>query len=121
MTEIFRAPELSATSNIERIWIMVLLRRWSPNESRPATHGPPLDLRRLGNHARHDPPLAPAERPRLGDHHRVPDFRLVALVMSDELRGLALALAVHLVAHLSLDRDHDGLLHLVADDGAGHL
>src|SRR5688572_22915481 len=80
-----------------------------------------LDLRSLGDDARHHPPLAAGERTRLGDGDGVADLRLVVLVVGDELGGLALGLAVDLVADLALDGDDDGLVHLVADDGAGDL
>src|SRR5205823_15035801 len=79
------------------------------------------DRLRLRDDARHDPALAARQRPRLGDRHRVARLRLVAFVVRDELRRLPLALAVDAVAHLALDGDDDGLLHLVADHLAGHL
>src|SRR5215470_5662311 len=41
--------------------------------------------------------------------------------VGDERRRLLLTLAVDGVAHLALHRDHDGLVHLVADHGAGQL
>ena len=69
----------------------------------------------------HDPALAAAERPGLGDGHYVAHLGLVVLVVRDEFRGLALALAVEFVPHLSLDGDNHRLLHLVADHGAGQL
>ena len=66
-------------------------------------HGALLDLRGLCDDAHDDPPLAAAERPRLCDRHRVAHLGGVVLVVRDELRRLALRLAVDLVADLPLD------------------
>src|SRR5579872_171255 len=103
MMAILRAPELSATSRIDRIWIMGLY-----------LHG-------LANDALQTPALAAALRARLDDLDGVPDLRRVVLVMDHELRRPALRLAVQAVAHVPLDRDDAALLHLVADDDAGLL
>src|SRR5512134_1863695 len=103
MTAILRAPELSATSRMERIWII--------RSSCPAAG---LDRARLLQHARHDPPLAAAERTRRHEGDLVADLRLVLLVMRHEARGQAPLLPVQLVAHLALDRHHYALGHLVA-------
>src|SRR5262245_39944193 len=105
MTAIFRAPELSATSRMERIWIIVTS----------------SDFLRLLDDARHDPPLATAHRPALDDGHAVADGGVAGLVVGHELRRPALRLAVHVVPDLPLDSHDDGLLHLVADHNAGDL
>src|SRR5262245_19964576 len=102
MMAILRAPELSATSKIDRVWIMAVLRR--------------LHFGRLPDDALQSPALAPAHRPRLDDGDGVAGFRLVLLVVDHERRRAALGLAVEPVAHLPLHRHDDALLHLVADD-----
>src|SRR5687767_5943572 len=91
---------------MDRIWIMTV--------SYPLA----LNLRRAFDDAHECPPLALAERPRFGDHHRVADLGFVLLVVRDERRGALLRLAVDVVLHAPLGRDHDALLHLVADDHA---
>src|SRR5262245_20910659 len=73
------------------------------------------------HHPRHDPPLAARERPRFGNRDRVTDLGLILLVVGDELRRLALRLAVDVVTHLALDGHDHGLVHLVADHRAGDL
>src|SRR4029079_11886092 len=66
----------------------------------------------------HGPALAAAEWPRLGDRHLVADLGLVLLVVRQERRRAALRFAVERIAHLPLDGDLHGLVHLVADDNA---
>src|SRR6187399_3158255 len=80
-----------------------------------------LDSRRLRDDARDDPALAAAERTRFRDRHRVAHLRLVVFVVRNELRRLALALAVDGVAHLALDGHDHRLVHLVAYDRARQL
>src|SRR5688572_211215 len=104
MIAIFRAPELSATSRIERIWIMIVLLR--------------SDFLCLLDDARHDPALPPAHRTTLDDGHAVAHLGRVGFVVRQELRGPALGLAVERIAHLALDRHDHALLHLVADHDA---
>src|SRR5829696_1004451 len=82
---------------------------------------PVLDFHRLADDPLERPPLAAALRTGLDDLDDVPRLRFVLLVVHHELRRAALGLAVKAVAHLPLDRDHDALLHLVADDDAGLL
>src|SRR4029079_4679120 len=77
-----------------------------------------LDLRSAIDDAHEAPSLALAERTRLGNHHRVADLGFVLLVVGDERRCALLRLAVDAVLHATLGRDHDALLHLVADDRA---
>src|SRR5436309_2079375 len=122
MIAILRAPELSATSRIDRIWIMTA----SPGAGRssflpvpPLLPFPPSShFRRLPHDPRERPALAPAERPRLHNRDGIARLRLVLLVVHHERRRAALRLAVQPVAHLPLDGDDDALLHLVADDDA---
>src|SRR6266850_4465443 len=105
MTAILRAPELSATSRIDRIWIMACL----------------LDLHRFSHDLFQRPTLAAAERTRLDDLDHVADLRRVLLVVDHELRRAPLGLAVHPVAHLPFDGDDATLLHPIADDDADFL
>src|SRR2546425_13330582 len=103
MMAILRAPELSATSRIERIWIMALY------------------LHRLAHDALQRPALAAALRARLDDLDDVARLRLVLLVVDHEFRRAPLVLAVEPVPHLPLAGADDALLPLVADDDAGLL
>src|SRR5438552_3907191 len=102
MMAILRAPELSATSRIDRIWIMAAS----------------LYLDRPPHHAFERPALPATERPRLDDGDHVADLRFALLVVDHELRRPPLGLAVQAVPHLPLDRDDDALLHLVAHHDA---
>src|SRR5215470_1970435 len=100
-------------------------RDWTGISSHPAFRACPVllasDLLPLGHYPRDNPALAPRQRTRFGKRDGVADLRFVAFVMGDELRRLLLTLAVDRVADLPLHGDHDGLVHLVADDGAGQL
>src|SRR5438046_4723266 len=100
MTAILRAPELSATSRIDRIWIMTVL----------------LDLDRLAHDAFQRPALAAAEWTGLDDLDSVADLRRVLFVVDHELRRTALGLSVQPVTHLPLDGDDAAFLHPVAHD-----
>src|SRR6187200_2835486 len=112
MTAILRAPELSATSRIDRIWIMGF-----SCQSGAAWR---LDRLRLLHNARHDPPLAGRQRP--GWHHgHLVAHAGVLLVVRHEPRGQPELLAVEALAHLALDGDDHALGHLVADDPADNL
>src|SRR5690606_26222535 len=64
------------------------------------------------------PTLGRRERPGLHDQDPVTDAALVLLVVSLELVVAAHDLAVEGVLDTVLDGDHDGLVHLVADDQA---
>src|SRR5690606_11852472 len=99
-----RAPELSATSRIVRIWIMTASL-----------------LHELLHEAHHDEALVARDRAVLLDLDLVADLVLVLLVVS-LVAGAALhVLAVELVAGGRDALDHDGLLHLRLDDLADHL
>src|SRR5215210_3900802 len=100
MTAILRAPELSATSRIDRIWIMVVLLGW------PGGHGWPaaLDFCRLPNHAFQRPAFPAAHRSRFDDRHGVARLGGSVLVVHHEFRRPSLGLAVQPVPHLPLDR-----------------
>src|SRR5689334_8087871 len=77
-----------------------------------------LDLQRLPDDARHDPALAPAERPRFHDGDLVAQPGGVLLVVRHELGRTLLGFAVHAVSDLGLDGHDTPLVHLVAHDGA---
>src|SRR5688572_25858387 len=94
----FLAPELSATSSIERGWIM--------------------GLRRAGQDRADPPALVLAERTRLLDHHAVPDLALVAFVVRLELLRPPHDALVARVAVDALDLHHARLLHRVAHHDA---
>src|SRR6266536_2492560 len=67
----------------------------------------------------HDPPaLGGGQRPGLHEQHPVADAARVLLVVRLQLAGTAHHLAVQRVLDPVLDLDHDGLVHLVADDQA---
>src|SRR6185369_14925050 len=129
-TAILRAPELSATSRIDRIWIIGVLpglerlegRERLDGNSLPAAPAYPASRAsygdRLPNHPLQRPPLPAAERARFDDLDPVADLRGVLLVVHHERRRAALLLAIRLVPHLPFDGHHDALLHLVADDDA---
>src|SRR5262245_55192599 len=120
MTAILRAPELSATSRIERIWIM----RSSCQGRRPKAEGrnpkPSYDFGFLHN-ACDDPALPAAQRPRGHERHAIADARFVLLVVGHEPRRQALLLAVDAVPDLALDGNDHALVHLVADDRPEYL
>src|SRR3954453_18539942 len=75
-----------------------------------------LSLPRGADDAGEGPALPAAHRPRFRDRDGVADLRGILLVVHHELRGAPLGFAVQPVPHLPLDRHHDALLHLVADD-----
>src|SRR5207249_632025 len=147
MMAILRAPELSATSRIDRIWIMALLLRLvgraglvgqvgnSPAFlALPALPYPPClpylpyppslpyapcsDLKRLAEHPFQRPSFPPAEGTRFHDFHRVPGLGRVLFVVHHELRRTPLGLAVESVTDLPLDGDDAAFLHPIADDDA---
>src|SRR5438034_3165127 len=122
MIAILRAPELSATSRIDRIWIMTgsPRQRRSGTSSKPGgknlghlayqtfpTHQTSLHFRRLAHDPRQRPALPAAERPALDNRHGVADLGFVLLVVHHEGRRAALGLAVEPVPHLPLDGDDD--------------
>src|SRR5512139_2166844 len=117
MQEIFRAPLLSATWRMVRIWIMSsssLLGAGRRGRCPGLGHG---QLSRALDDLGHPPALAPRERPRLLDPHAVAGAR-AELVVSHEGRGPANGLLVEAVAHQPLDRHHHRLLHLGGGDQA---
>src|SRR5687767_11209732 len=99
-----RAPELSAACKRVLSWIIALA---------------PSFRRRALDHAHQGPRLVPRQRPALRDRHGVALAALVVLVVRQQLGRAAHVLAVGRVLDQPLDRDRDGLVHLVADDGAG--
>src|SRR5947209_3852964 len=109
MTAILRAPLLSATSTIDRIWIMAA----SP---RPSGRRGPLDCYCLAHDAFERPAFPPTHRPRFDNRDHVAGLRFILLVVDHELRGAALGLAVEPMPYLPLDGDDTALLHPVADD-----
>src|SRR5512140_1130342 len=86
--------------------------------SRPAGRALPLASARLLHDRSHPPALVLAERTGLGDHDAIADRAAVLLVVRLILRAALHVLLVHRVLHQPLDDDHDGLVHLVADDDA---
>src|SRR5664279_2585755 len=97
MQRISFAPVLSATLSRDSCWIIGLL------------------LRLLEDF--HDaPPLGGRQRTRLHDQDTVADAGVVELVVGLELDVATQHLAVEGVLVALLNGDHDGLLHLVADD-----
>src|SRR5262245_26563664 len=131
MIAILRAPELSATSRIDRIWIMThaprssfsvrrasFVRRTSNQEPRTTSS---LDFDRFPHDPRERPPLAAAHRAGLDDGDHVAGLRFVLLVVDHELRRAPLGLAVQAVPHLPLDGYDAALLHRVAHDHADFL
>src|SRR5437763_1059779 len=106
-----RAPVLSATRR--RVWGMIT------TCSRVAGSRLHLsDLDRLAGPAAQDVPDDPvlvlADRPRLGNHHRVADLTAVSLVVGFEAAGAAQGSPVPAVAADGLDGHHDRLLPLAA-------
>src|SRR5580692_9758098 len=97
------APELSATSRTVRIWIMALL------------------LHELLDEADHDEPLVSGDRAMLLDFNLVADLELVLLVVRLEAGARPDVLAVQGIAARVRHLHGHGLVHLVADDLAGHL
>src|SRR5262245_25512311 len=103
-----RAPELSAACKRVRSWIMALAL--------------PCSFRRSAlDHAHQRPRLVPRQRPAFRDRDRVARAALVLLVVREQLGRAAHVLAVGRVLDQALDRNRDGLVHLVADDRAGQL
>src|SRR5262245_43906389 len=100
-----RAPELSAACKRVLSWIMA-----------PALRS---FRRRALDHAHQGPRLVPRKRAALRDRDGVALAALVPLVVCEQLRRAAHVLAVGRVLDQPLDRHGDGLVHLVADDGAG--
>src|SRR5688572_8782512 len=99
-----RAPELSAACKRVLSWIIALA---------------PSFRRRALDHAHQRPRLAPRQRPALRDRDGVACAALVLLVVREQLGRAPHVLAVGRVLDQPLDRDGDGLVHLVADDRAG--
>src|SRR5262245_61589777 len=131
MIAILRAPELSATSRIDRIWIMthaprssfcvrraLFVRRTSNQEPRTTSS---LHFDRFPHDPCERPPFAAAHRAGLDDGDHVAGLRFVLLVMDHELRRAPLGLAVQAVPHLPLDGHDAALLHRVAHDHANFL
>src|SRR5690554_6082166 len=102
---IVRAPELSATSRYVSCWII-------------ATG--PLGARLL-DQARHDPPLALADRTAGHDLHDVALAVLVLFVVGEVLLRHGHDLAVERVLEAPLDQYGHGLVGLVGYDAALHL
>src|SRR5687767_12953350 len=94
------APLLSATSRIERIWIMALFL------DRPRYQ--PDDL----------PALVLGDRAMLHDLHAVADLELIGLVVRLVAVAVAHVLFVHRIARAADDLDDHRLIHLVGDDFA---
>src|SRR5262245_2724121 len=88
MQEIFRAPELSATSRMDRIWIMARLStsfaRLPGRPRSPAGLGGLVHLHAAGDDPRDAPPLAGRQRPAFHDLDGVPDPALAPLVVRHE-------------------------------------
>src|SRR5690349_15701675 len=99
-----RAPELSATSRLVRIWIMTA-----------------SFLHELLDEAHHDEALVARDRAVLLDLDLIADLVLVRLVVRLVTRTVANVLAVQLVARGRDAFDDDRLLHLRLDDLADHL
>src|ERR1700677_3475305 len=97
------APELSATSSTDRIWIMASF------------------LHVLLHEADDDEPLVAAQGAVLLDLDLVTGLVLVGLVVRLVAGARADVLAVQSVAAVADHLDHDRLLHLGADDPADHL
>src|SRR5688572_2384741 len=101
-----RAPELSAATRRVLSWIIVLLSRCSFR-------------RRAFDHAHQRPRLVPRQRPAFRDGDRIALAAFVLLVVRQQLGRAPDVFAVGRVLDQTLDLDRDGLVHLVADDGAG--
>src|SRR5262245_34451376 len=131
MIAILRAPELSATSRIDRIWIMThaprssfsvrrvsFVRRTSNQEPRTTSS---LDFDRFPHDPGERPPFAAAHRAGLDDSDHIAGLRFVLLVVDHELRRAPLGLAVQAVPHLPLDGHAAAPLHPVPHDHADFL
>src|SRR5262249_49384294 len=132
MHRISRAPVLSATRNRVSCWITSIsyvcqfsgASRRSLAELRPRFARPDLPLRPSGQSLGpfedlHDPPpLGGGQRAGLHQQHPVADAARVLLVVRLQLAGSPHHLAVQRMLHLVLDRDDNGLVHLVADHQA---
>src|SRR5688500_12381523 len=99
-----RAPELSAACKRVLSWIIALA---------------PSFRRRALDNAHQGPRLAARQRPALRDRDGVARAALILLVVREQLGRAPHVLAVGRVLDQPLDRDGDGLVHLVADDRAG--
>src|SRR5205085_7216521 len=86
--------------------------------SRPVGRALPLASARLLHDRSYPPALVLAERTGLGDHDPVADRAAILLVVRLILGAALHVLLVHRVLHQPRDDDHDGLVHLVADDDA---
>src|SRR5213594_483475 len=134
MQEIFLAPELSATSRMDRIWIIglacpspVRLVPWRFRRTRQSAcgrlsglGGRLLDPDASGDHLPDPPALARREGPALHNLHHVAHAALLLLVVGHEPGGLLDKALVERVLDEPLDGDHDCLRHPVAGDHA-HL
>src|SRR3954453_14398829 len=122
MQRISLAPVLSATLSRDSCWIIGI----SPGcraGSGPLSAGQPCrtvgwGLLGLLEDLHDAPALGGGQRPGLHDQDAVADAAVVLLVVGLELRRTPQPLAVQRVLDAVLDRDHDGLVHLVADDEA---
>src|SRR5579859_1089055 len=108
------APVLSATLSRDSCWITstpASSRRSFPPAIRPYLLG-------LLEDPSHAPPLGGRQRPGLHQQYTVADAALVLLVVRLVLLGTAEDLAVLGVLNTVFHRDHDRLIHLVADHEA---
>src|SRR3954449_10294913 len=128
MHKISRAPVLSATRSRDSCWITGVSyvcqffaaggeawRNEGPS-GRPST-GPTHSLG-LFEDLHDPPPLGGGQRTGLHQQNPVADAARVLLVVRLQLAGTAHHLAVQRVLDPVLDRDDDGLVHLVADHQA---
>src|SRR5512147_2963498 len=107
MQEILRAPELSATSRIVRIWIMAR----SPYSGLSRQDGVVVGQDGFRHDLLDPPPLVLGQRARLDDANRIALGRALLVVGHEGLRALD-GLAIDVVTDQSLDRHHHGLFHL---------
>src|SRR5688572_13420310 len=120
------APELSATSRLDCIWIidpfLLHFSRETPGDKLRLGLGLDLDLLRRGlgvETLQHPPGLQLRDRPRLLDADGLAGLELVALVVGVILFRPFDDLAVERVLHPPLDLHHHGLVGLVGHDGPG--
>src|SRR5512142_3471541 len=119
MHRISLAPVLSATRSRDSCWITsVSYVRQSSVPRRSRRVRSLEELLGLLEDLDNPPALRRRQRPGLHEQHPVTDATRVLLVMRLQLAGTTDDLAVQRVLDLVLDRNDDGLVHLVADHEA---
>jgi hypothetical protein len=89
-----------------------LLRSDSPRQYIPAGSGRPL------NNIFYPPALVLAQRATLLNQDDIADIALVGRIMGHIFHSAANELSIELVSYFSLNKDNNGLVHCITDNGS---